>query len=44
MKNEDFMESYKAKDVLSFITFHINDLTNIKKNLNDRLFEELSLE
>ena len=41
MDDENFMESFKSKDVLYYLNSHIRDLADLKRNLNETTFQNL---
>ena len=41
MDDENFMESFKSKDVLYYLNNHIRDLADLKRNLNETTFQNL---
>ena len=41
MDDENFMESFKAKDVFYYLDCHIKDLSKLKNNLDEKIFENL---
>ena len=41
MDDENFMEKFKAKDIYSFINYHIKDLVNVRNKLDEKMLNQL---
>ena len=41
MDDQNFMENFKAKDIYSFIDYHIKDLVNVRNKLDEKMLNQL---
>ena len=41
MDDQNFMEAFKAKDIFSFINYHIKDLVNVRNKLDEKMLNQL---
>ena len=41
MDDQNFMENFKAKDIYSFINYHIKDLVNVRNKLDEKMLNQL---